>query len=113
MAAELEQWIENAIRGMENALRANPQDVREQYAKQLKDLQEAYGEAMLELRVRNSTPSLQGLLWRVRLVGLSKCIRPVTGALSSWPRWIAAHVWPNKLSRLRRPFFSDRLGALG
>jgi len=35
---------------MENALRANPQDVREQYERQLKDLQEAYGEAMLELR---------------------------------------------------------------
>ena len=32
---------------MENALRANPQDVREQYERQFKDLQEAYGEAML------------------------------------------------------------------
>ncbi|NAY30039.1 transposase, partial [Burkholderia pseudomallei] len=31
--------------GMENALRANPQDVKEQYERQL---QEAYGEAMLE-----------------------------------------------------------------
>lgn len=27
-------------------------DIREQYEKQLKDLQEAYGEAMLELRAR-------------------------------------------------------------
>ncbi len=43
--------MEDGKRGMENALRANPQDVREQYEKQLKDLQEAYGEAMLELRV--------------------------------------------------------------
>lgn len=34
------------------ALKANPQDVREQYERQLKDLQEAYGEAMLELRAR-------------------------------------------------------------
>jgi len=39
-------------RGMENALRANPKDVREQYERQLKNLQEAYGEAMLELRAR-------------------------------------------------------------
>jgi hypothetical protein len=48
---------------MENALRANPQDVREQYEKQLKDLQdlqEAYGEAMLELRVRKKLQSLLG-----------------------------------------------------
>jgi hypothetical protein len=37
---------------MENALRANPLDVRQEYEKQLRDLQEAYGEAMLELRAR-------------------------------------------------------------
>lgn len=37
---------------MENALRAKPEDVREQYERQLKDLQEAYGEAMLEIRAR-------------------------------------------------------------
>jgi transposase-like protein len=58
--SELEKWIEDAKRGMENALRANPQDVREQYEKQLKDLQEAYGEAMLELRVRKKLQSLLG-----------------------------------------------------
>jgi hypothetical protein len=48
---------------MENALRANPLEIREQYEKQLKDLQEAYGEAMLELRARKnvwSAPLLQG-----------------------------------------------------
>jgi putative transposase len=50
--SEIETWIEEGKRGMENALRANPQDVREQYEQQLKDLQEAYGEAMLELRAR-------------------------------------------------------------
>jgi len=37
---------------MENALRANPLDVNEQYERQIKGLQEAYGEAMLELRAR-------------------------------------------------------------
>lgn len=46
------QWVEDGKHGMENALRANPQDVPEQYEKQLKDLQEAYGEAMPELRAR-------------------------------------------------------------
>lgn len=38
--------------GMANALRATPEDVREQYERQLRGLQEAYGEAMLELRAR-------------------------------------------------------------
>lgn len=50
--SEVEQWVDDGKRGMENALRANPQDVREQYELQLKDLQEAYGVAMLELRAR-------------------------------------------------------------
>ncbi len=48
--------IDDAKLGMENSLRANPLDIREQYEKQLKDLQEAYGEAMLELRAKNSRP---------------------------------------------------------
>lgn len=43
---------------MENALRANPLEIREQYEKQLKDLQEAYGEAMLELRARKKLAAL-------------------------------------------------------
>ncbi len=58
--SEIESWVDDGKRGMENALRANPQDVREQYEKQLKDLQEAYGEAMLELRARKKLQSLLG-----------------------------------------------------
>jgi transposase-like protein len=60
--SEIEKWVDDGKRGMENALRANPQDLREQYEKQLRDLQEAYGEAMLELRARKnawSAPRLQ------------------------------------------------------
>ena len=52
--SEIEDWIDNAKAGMENALRAKPEDIREQYERQLKDLQEAYGEAMLELRARKN-----------------------------------------------------------
>lgn len=59
-ASEIESWMEDARRGMENALKANPQDVREQYERQLKELQEAYGEAMLELRARKKLQSLLG-----------------------------------------------------
>lgn len=58
--AEIEDWVQQAKAGMENALRAKPEDVREQYERQLKDLQEAYGEAMLELRARKKLQSLLG-----------------------------------------------------
>ena len=58
--SEIEGWIEDGKRGMENALRSNPQDVRERYEQQLKDLQEAYGEAMMELRARKKLQSLLG-----------------------------------------------------
>jgi transposase-like protein len=52
--SELESWVDDGKTGMENALRANPQDVRDQYERQLKDLQEAYGQAMRELRARKN-----------------------------------------------------------
>lgn len=58
--SEIENWVDDAKRGMENALRANPLDVREMYERKIKDLQEAYGEAMLELRVRKKLESLLG-----------------------------------------------------
>jgi transposase-like protein len=58
--SEIESWVEDGKRGMENALKARPEDVREQYERQLKDLQEAYGEAMLELRARKKLASLLG-----------------------------------------------------
>jgi transposase-like protein len=44
--SEIESWVEDGKRGMENVLRAKPEDVREQYERQLKELQEAYGEAL-------------------------------------------------------------------
>lgn len=56
--SEVEAWVEDGKQGLENALRAKPLDVREQYERQLKDLQEAYGEAMLELRARKKLESL-------------------------------------------------------
>jgi transposase-like protein len=58
--AEIEDWVDQAKAGMENALRAKPEDVREQYERQVKQLQEAYGEAMLELRARKKLESLLG-----------------------------------------------------
>lgn len=58
--SDIEEWVEEAKRGMENALRAKPLDIKEQYERQLKELQEAYGEAMLELRARKKLAALLG-----------------------------------------------------
>jgi len=44
--SEIETWIDEAKRGIENAA-CHPLDIREQYEKQTKQLQEAYGEGML------------------------------------------------------------------
>ena len=56
--SEIEGWMEDARSGMENALRTKPLDLREQYEKEIRKLQEAYGEAMLELRARKKLESL-------------------------------------------------------
>ena len=58
--SEIEEWVDEGKRGMENALRTKPLEVREEYVRQLKELQEAYGEAMLELRARKKLQSLLG-----------------------------------------------------
>ena len=58
--SEIEDWIDQGKSGMENALKAKPEDIREQYERQLKELQEAYGEAMMELRARKKLQSLLG-----------------------------------------------------
>ena len=58
--SEIEDWVNDSKKAMENALRAKPLDIREQYERQLKELQEAYGEAMLEIRARKKLSSLSG-----------------------------------------------------
>lgn len=49
-ASEIEDGAGDARRGMENALRASPLAVRQEYEKQLCGPQAARGEAMLERR---------------------------------------------------------------
>lgn len=68
--SEIESRMEDGRRGMEYALKANNlPDVREQHERQLKELQEAYGEGMLELRARTKLQSLPGWQMRKRAVG--------------------------------------------
>jgi transposase-like protein len=49
--SEIEEWVEDGRKGMENTLRDKPLEIKEQYEKQIRELQEAYGEAMLPMRV--------------------------------------------------------------
>jgi len=58
--SQIEEWVDEGKKGMENALRTKPLEVNEQYERQLRELQEAYGEAMLELRARKKLNSLLG-----------------------------------------------------
>jgi len=56
--SEIEGWVDDGKKGLENALRAKPLEIKEQYERQLRELQEAYGEAMLEPRARKKLESL-------------------------------------------------------
>ena len=58
--SQIEEWVDEGKKGMENALRTKPLEVKEQYERQLRELQEAYGEAMLELRARKKLSQLLG-----------------------------------------------------
>lgn len=56
--SEVESWIDQATAGMENALKAKPEDICEQYETQIKTLQEAYGESMLKSRAQKKGEAL-------------------------------------------------------
>ena len=60
-SSEIEEWVDESKRGMENALLTKPLEIKEQYERQIKDLQDAYGEAMLELRARKKLNSMLGI----------------------------------------------------
>lgn len=47
--AEVEGWIEEAQRSVENGFRARPRDIREQYEKELQETREALGDAHLQI----------------------------------------------------------------
>jgi hypothetical protein len=67
--SEIEGWVDDAKRGMENALRENPLEIREQYEQQLKDL--------------HLCGSLHKRLQGDRLVGAAIPLNGVSGSMSS------------------------------
>ena len=46
--AVIEEWMEEARRGMENQLRARPKDIAAQYEEKIKEMKEVIGELTLE-----------------------------------------------------------------
>ncbi len=52
---EIVSCVEVGKRDMENALRAKPKGVREQYERKLKVQRESYGEATLDIRARKKS----------------------------------------------------------
>ncbi len=63
LPSEIEGWVAEGRRGMENALRNAPLMIRDRYERQLRELHEAYGEAMLELRARRRWQALLDEDW--------------------------------------------------
>ena len=57
---EIEGWVEEGIRSMENGLRARPRDLREQYEAKLRETA-ALGEAQLEIKALKKLQSLLDL----------------------------------------------------
>lgn len=46
--ATIEEWMEEARKGMENQLRANPKDIKQQYEDEIKNMKEVIGDLTLE-----------------------------------------------------------------
>ena len=46
--ALIEEWIQEARKGIENQLRARPKDVKEQYEQKLRELKEVIGDLTLQ-----------------------------------------------------------------
>ncbi|MYL28149.1 MULTISPECIES: DUF1153 domain-containing protein [Halomonadaceae] len=47
--SEVERWIDEAQRNMENGFKSLPRDIREQYESELRDTKEALGEAHVQI----------------------------------------------------------------
>ncbi len=58
--SEIEEWVEDGRKGMENVLRTKRLDIKEHDGRQIRELQEVYGEAMLQMRVLKKYQSLLG-----------------------------------------------------
>lgn len=84
--SEIELWVEDGKKGMENVLRTNSQDVREQYEKQLEGFAGSVRPGDVgATRKKNvwSAPHPQVRSYGERQGGVRKCIRLSNGAFRS------------------------------
>lgn len=58
--AEIEEWVSDAMAGMENQLRSKPKDVAQQYEGEIKDLRAKVGELVLQNDVLKKLSRLPG-----------------------------------------------------
>ncbi len=82
--SEIEEWVEDGRKGMENALRTKPLDIKEHYERQIRELQEAYGEAMLQMRVLKKVSKPAG--GRRKMMSLARQAAAEEGATVSTAR---------------------------
>lgn len=57
---EIEEWLAEAMSGMENQLRAKPKDVAQQYETEIKELRAKVGELVLQNDVLKKLSRLPG-----------------------------------------------------
>jgi putative transposase len=88
-SSEIEEWVEDGKKGMENALRTKPLEIKEQYERHFRELQEAYGEAMLELHARKKIELSAGQRGRQMILELEQALKDdgVTVRLVKLCRW--------------------------
>ena len=58
--AEIEEWVSDAMAGMENQLRSKPKDIAQQYESEIKDLRAKVGELVLQNDVLKKLSRLPG-----------------------------------------------------
>ncbi len=76
--SEIEGWVEDAKRGMENSLRANPLDIREQYEKQLR-------EALLRKSADDRTSPFPGHIYpATTVIGIPSAVNRLRTAARIW-----------------------------
>lgn len=57
---EIEQWVSEAMAGMENQLKARPKDIAQQYETEIKELRAKVGELVLQNDVLKKLSRLPG-----------------------------------------------------
>lgn len=58
--SEIEEWVSDAMSGMENQLRSKPKDIAQQYETEIKELRAKVGELVLQNDVLKKLSRLPG-----------------------------------------------------